>query len=186
MESHLYRRKLLDGAISKAKWGNTVGLNGLKYIDRIKEICCDSAMVSRDKSRVYRYLQHLVHVIENERERGYGDGTRASKNKFDQIREELMAIDKVCNEPASAQDYYEKCLTELAAYDRLKQSIKEIIGYMNGWVEQKNNIEQIREELMEIDKVCNDLAGAHDYYEKWLHELAAYDRFKQSIREIIE
>ena len=127
MESHLYRRALLDCAIFKAKWENTISPNGLKYIDRIKEICRESAMVSRDKSRVYRYLQHLVHVIENERERGYGDGTRASKNKFEQIREELMAIDKVCNEPASAQDYYEKCLHELAAYEVFKESIREII-----------------------------------------------------------
>jgi len=67
MESHLYRRALLDCAIFKAKWENTISPNGLKYIDRIKEICRESAMVSRDKSRVYRYLQHLVHVIENER-----------------------------------------------------------------------------------------------------------------------
>jgi hypothetical protein len=128
MESHLYRRKILDDAISKAKKIPTIGAKGIEYLERIAEICCDSAMVSRDKSRVYRYLQHLVHALESERN----------------------------------------------------------IGYMNRWVEQKNKIEQIREELMEIDKVCNDPAGAHDYYEKWLHELAAYDRLKQSIREIIE
>ncbi len=127
MESHLYRRKILDDAISKAKTIPTIGAKGIEYLERIAEICCDSAMVSRDKSRVYRYLQHLVHTLENERNRGYRDGTRASKNKFDQIREELMAIDKVCNEPASAQDYYEKCLTELAAYEVFKESIREII-----------------------------------------------------------
>ena len=127
MESHLYRRALLDCAIFKAKWENTISPNGLKYIDRIKEICRESAMVSRDKSRVYRYLQHLVHVIENEGERGYRDGWIEPKNKIEQIREELMAIDKVCNDPAGAHDYYEKCLHELAAYDRFKQSIREII-----------------------------------------------------------
>ena len=127
MESHLYRRKILDDAIFKAKKIPTIGANGIEYLERIAEICCDSAMASRDKSRVYRYLQHLVHVIENERNRGYRDGTRASKNKFYQIREELMAIDKVCNDLAGAHDYYEKWLHELAVYDRFKQSIREII-----------------------------------------------------------
>lgn len=67
MESHLYRRKILDDAISKAKTIPTIGAKGIEYLERIAEICCDSAMVSRDKSRVYRYLQHLVHAIENER-----------------------------------------------------------------------------------------------------------------------
>lgn len=45
-------------------------------------------------------------------------------------------------------------------------------------------LEQIREALIEVDRVCNEEVGAKDYYEKCLHELAAYDRFKESIREI--
>lgn len=127
MESHLYRRALLDCAIFKAKWENTISPNGEKYIDRIKEICRDSAMVSRDKSRVYRYLQHLVHALEFERNIGYMNGWLEPKNKVEQIREELMALDKACNDPASAQDYYEECFHKLAAYEVFKESIREII-----------------------------------------------------------
>ena len=54
------------------------------------------------------------------------------------------------------------------------------------YLHEKDMLDEIREELAEIDRLCDESVSAKDYFEKCLHELAAFERFKENIRDIIK